>query len=197
METPICVADARTLVDNIHDIKRWIYNGQLRLVVPSCSMYSLFIEEISLPKGRLASEVVAELYQKSQETKPAPKEISRPKSFGKPAKIDYPPFDINPFLARLFLSGLKHWKGEDAASEQRIFFQEKENHEAVSFPQANEQYTPWKDIENEEEEKPQVVEDRPTTWAEALRRKQNIANGIVNISSAAKGNISRLMLGAR
>ena len=37
METAICVIDAKTLVDHIQDVKRWIYNGQLRLVVPLSS----------------------------------------------------------------------------------------------------------------------------------------------------------------
>lgn len=37
METPICIADAKTLVEHIHAIKSWIYNGQLRLVVPTGS----------------------------------------------------------------------------------------------------------------------------------------------------------------
>lgn len=37
METPICVIDAKTLVDRIQDVKRWIYNGQLHLVVPLSS----------------------------------------------------------------------------------------------------------------------------------------------------------------
>lgn len=192
METPICVADAKTLVDYIHDIKRWIYNGQLRLVVPACSRCNQPSEDVSLAKEHLAAEQVEQIYQKSKETKSAPKESIRPKPFGKPAKIEYPPFDINPFLAKNFLARLKTWKEEDAASEQRAFFEEKENHGAVSFQQTSEQYTPWKDLETEEE-KPQVVEDRPTTWAEALRRKQNLANGIVENPHAPKGITSQLV----
>ncbi len=187
METPICVADAKTLVDNIHDIKRWIYNGQLRLVVPSCSKYNRLSGDASLAEEYLVAEQVEQIYQKPKETKPAPKEATRPKPFGKPAKIEYPPFDINPLLAKNFLMRLNTWKEEDVISEQRLFFQEKENHGAVSFQQTSEQYTPWKDLEIEEE-KPQVVEDRPTTWAEALRRKQNLANGIVENSQGRKGD---------
>lgn len=34
MEKITCVIDATTLVEHIHEIKSWIYNGQLRLVVP-------------------------------------------------------------------------------------------------------------------------------------------------------------------
>ena len=38
-----------------------------------------------------------------------------------------------------------------------------------------------------EEETPEPVMDRPTTWAEALRRKQNLANGISDASDSPKG----------
>ena len=79
-------------------------------------------------------------------------------------------------MAREYLGRLKNRKEKDADSDQRAFFQEKENHEAVRFQQANEQYTPWKDLDLEEE-KPEAVEGPPTSWAEALRRKQNLANG--------------------
>ncbi len=190
METPICVADARTLVENIHDIKRWIYNGQLRLVVPSCSRCNHLRRDVGPTEKYPVAEQVEQIYQKSKETKSVSKDTTRPKAFGKPAKIEYPPFDINPLLAKNFLARLKTWKEEDAASEQRIFFQEKENHGAVSLQQTSEQYTPWKDLEIEEE-KPQVVEVRPTTWAEALRRKQNLANGIGENPRAPKGNTPR------
>lgn len=139
-----------------------------------------------LTKEHPASEQVEQIYQKTKEIKPAPKEAARPKPFGKPAKIEHPPFDLNPLLAKNFLARLKTRKEEDAASEQRVFFEEKENHVAVVFQQSSEQYTPWKDLEIEEE-KPLVTEDRPTTWAEALRRKQNLANGIVENSQSLKG----------
>ena len=79
------------------------------------------------------------------------------------------------------------WKEEEPVSEQRDFFQEKENHGAVSFQQPGEQYTPWKDVEIEEET-PQVADDRPTTWAEALRRKQNLANGMNENVQEHKGD---------
>ena len=79
-------------------------------------------------------------------------------------------------MAREYLGRLKNRK-EDADSEQRLFFQDKENHEAVHFQQSNEQYTPWKDL-GVEEEKPEAVEGPPTSWAKALQRKQNLANGV-------------------
>lgn len=37
MDAPICVTDAVTLADHIHKIKAWVYNGHLRLVLPSSS----------------------------------------------------------------------------------------------------------------------------------------------------------------
>ena len=88
-------------------------------------------------------------------------------------------------MAREYLGRLKNKKEQDADSEQRTFLQEKENHEAVRFQEPNEQYTPWKDLDVEED-KPEVVEGPPTSWAEALRRKQNLANGISD-KSVSKG----------
>lgn len=64
----------------------------------------------------------------------------------------------------------------------------------MSLQQTSEHYTPWKDLEIEEE-KPQIVEVRPTSWAEALRRKQNLANGIVENPQAPKGNTTHLVPG--
>ena len=116
----------------------------------------------------------------------ATKETPRSKVSGKPPKKEYPAFDINPTLAKNFLLRLKTWKNKDAAAEQREFLQEKENHAAVSFQSSSEQYTPWKDVEMEEEPQ-QVVEDRPTTWADALRRKQSQANGIGGNFQTHKG----------
>lgn len=133
-----------------------------------------------------AFETVEQLYQKSIEVKPTPQEPSRPRSIGRPLRREYPAFDINPRVARAFLTRLKAWKEEDAVHEQRDFISEKENHGAVEFQGSNEQYTPWKDIEVEDEI-PEPVMDRPTTWAEALRRKQNLANGISDSSESPKG----------
>lgn len=83
---------------------------------------------------------------------------------------------MNPRVAREYLGRLKSRKDQDADSENRAFFQEKENHEAVHFQQPSEQYTPWKDLDLEEK-KPETVDGPPSSWAEALRRKQNLANG--------------------
>lgn len=166
MENPICVIDANTFVDHVQDIKKWIYRGQLRLVVPLCTI-----------------EQVEQLYLKSVEPKPTVQEAPRTRSSGKPPKKEYPAFDINPRVAREYIGRLKNRKEQDAESEQRVFFQEKENHDAVRFQGPNDDYTPWKDLDLEEE-KPESIEGPPTSWAEALRRKQNLANGISDKSAS-------------
>ena len=135
----------------------------------------------------IAVDQVEHIYEKTKETKStSPKEATRPRSSGKPSKKEYPTFDINPLLAKNFISRLMAWKEGDIGHESREFFDEKENHGAVSFQQHNEVYTPWKDVDVEEE-KPQVPEERPSTWAEALRRKQNLANGTAECAQAPKG----------
>ena len=91
-------------------------------------------------------------------------------------------------MTREYLARLRNRKEQDADSEQRLFFQEKENHDAVHFQQPNEQYTPWKDLDVDEE-KPEAMEGPPASWAEALRRKQNLANGISE-KSTPKGKLS-------
>ena len=88
-------------------------------------------------------------------------------------------------MAREYLGRLKNRKEQDPGSEQRVFFQETEHHEAVQFQQPNEHYTPWKDVEVEEE-KPAAVEGPPMSWAETLRKNQNPANG-TSEKSTSKG----------
>jgi len=56
----------------------------------------------------------------------------------------------------------------------------------VEFQRPSEQYTPWKDSDLEEEEVEPIM-GPPTSWAEALRRKTNLANGISEDSPAPKG----------
>lgn len=186
MEIPLCVIDAKTLVDHIQDIKHWIYGGHLRLVVPSSGGSSFLGFCSALLNGSIAIENVEQHYQKAIEPKPTAQDGPRPRSSGKPARREYPAFDINPRVAREYLARLKAWKEGEATSEQRDFFHEKENHGAVEFQQLAEQYTPWKDLDVEEE-KPESVEGPPTTWAEALRRKQNLANGISGQPQVPKG----------
>ena len=121
-------------------------------------------------------ENVDQLYQKSIEPKPILKEASKPKATWKPAKKEYPVFDTNPKIARAFLARLQAGKDYETGHLGRPIYEEEESHGAVHFSQTSEQYTPWKNVE-EVEEKVEVPEDRPESWADKLRRKQNMANG--------------------
>ena len=107
-------------------------------------------------------------------------------------KKDYPTFDINPRLAKDFLTRIEICKASDepASAEQRDFYREKENHDSLDFQRPSEQYTPWKDCEIEEEEV-EPSSGGPTSWAEALRRKANLANGTLGDSQAPKGHYLR------
>jgi len=121
------------------------------------------------------------------EIKPTAPEPARPRSFGRPPKKEYPAFDINPRMARDFLTRLKTWKeSDDSTSVQREFYRRKENHDVVDFQGPSEQYAQWKDSDLEEEEVQPVVAP-PTSWAEALRRKTNLANGISEEFQVPKG----------
>ena len=106
------------------------------------------------------------IYQKSIELKPEPKESARPKTSGRPAKV-HPAFDINPRVAREFLD---RCKVQDSKS-------------GVEFQQETEQYTPWKNLQEQEEE--QKAPDAKTAgYAAALLKKLNIKEAPVQ---AAKG----------
>lgn len=39
MNNLTCVVDATTLVDNIHELKRWVHEGTIRLAIPVCSTF--------------------------------------------------------------------------------------------------------------------------------------------------------------
>ena len=184
METPICVTDAQTFVDHVHDIKGWIYSGQLRLITSSSRKLTSPIDaSFRETYRRPVPENVDLLYQKSIEPKPVPKEAPKPKAVGKPAKKEYPAFDANPRIAKAFFARLQAGKGYETGHLGRPIYEEEESHGAVHFAQANEQYTPWKDVEDVEE-KSAVPENHQETWADKLRRKQNAANGIGEKKSA-------------
>ena len=178
METPICVTDAQTLTEHIHEIKNWIYNGHLRLIVPSSCRFSVIPDPfLSILIRCTVAEGVEQLYQKSIEPKPTLKDAPKPKATGKPAKKEYPVFDTNPKIARAYVARLQAGKDYETGPLGRPIYENEERHGAVHFAQPNEQYTPWKDVE-EVEEKAEIHDDRPESWADKLRRKQNMANGI-------------------
>ena len=124
---------------------------------------------------RAVPENVDQLYLKSTEPKPTVKDAPKPKATGKPTKKEYPTFDTNPKIARAFLTRLQAGKDYETGPLGRPIYEVEENHGAVHFSKSTEQYTPWKDVE-EVEEKVEIPEDRPESWADKLRRKQNMAN---------------------
>ena len=185
MEIPICVTDAHTFTDHIHEIKSWIYRDQVRLIVPSSckSLISSLYTSHSLTT-RTVPENVEVLYQKSLEPKTASKEAPKSKVLGKPTKKEYPTFDANPKVAKAFLARLQAGKDYETGAHGRPIYEDEEKHAAVHFASASEQYSAWKDVEDYEE-KPDVPAGAES-WADKLRRKQAVANG--NTENKTKGS---------
>lgn len=133
---------------------------------------------------------VTQLYQKSVESKPAAQEGSRARSLGRTRK-EYPAFDINPKLAKECFDRIRARKGEENGAMKRPPCEEEERLEAISFQGDAEEYSPWKDIPVEEE-KEKAAEDRPLSWAELARKKQNQGNGAVEKGQGPKGMYSSM-----
>lgn len=153
-QVPTCVVDAITLTDHIHGIKKLIYGGQVRLTVPLSSTSSLsFTSRLYRLTSDIAIESVEKIYQKSIEPKPEPKEAARPKPSGRTVKV-HPTFDINPRVVREFLDRCKN---EDSKF-------------SVEFQQEAEQYTPWKNLQEQEEEQ-KAPDAKPVDYAAALLKK--------------------------
>ncbi|KAL8781426.1 MAG: hypothetical protein Q9213_006011 [Squamulea squamosa] len=143
MDQLICVVDADTLVENIQLIKNLLQQGHIRLVVPQCTSANLEHKYTTL-KEEVNKKPLRQV------------EPQRPRSGGKPTRIEHPAFDINPLVAGEFLARLR------SDDEQTI----------LEFQKDSEQYSPWKIMEREEESR-STVENRPTTFAQAVQ-KQNI-----------------------
>ena len=152
-QIPTCVVDAITLTDHIHGIKKLIYDGQVRLTVPLSSISLSSTNTLHSLTSYIAIESVEKIYQKSIEPKPEPKEAVRPKPSGRPVKV-HPTFDINPRVVREFLDRCKI---EDSKLN-------------VEFQQEAEQYTPWKDLQEQEEEQ-KDPDAKPVDYAAALLKK--------------------------
>ncbi|CAO1596242.1 hypothetical protein XANCAGTX0491_000095 [Xanthoria calcicola] len=142
MDQLICVVDATTLVENIHQIKTLVHQGQIRLVVPQCTATAL-------------ERMYANLKEEANKKPPRQVEPQRPRASGKPAKSEHPVFDLNPLVAGEFLARLQ---SDDKST--------------VEFQKDSEQYSPWKIMELEEENRA-ATENRPATFAQAVQ-KQNI-----------------------
>ncbi|KAL8733950.1 MAG: hypothetical protein Q9181_003363 [Wetmoreana brouardii] len=155
MDHLICVIDAATLVENIQQIKQYIYQGRVRLVVPQCTSASI--------------EPVYEKLKEEANKKPLRQlEPQRPRSGGRPTRIEHPAFDINPLVAGEFLVRLRSDDGQSG----------------VEFQKDGEQYSPWKILELEEESR-SATENKPTTFAQAVQ-KQNIEK-LLSSTGAANG----------
>ena len=157
LQVQTCVVDVETLIEHIHGIKKLVYDGRIRVLVPLTSTYRSFLHLYCAgANSYLAVESAEKIYKKSIEPKPEPKEAVRPKSSGRPNKV-YPTFDINPHVAREFIDRCK-------AEESKL---------GVEFQKEAEEYTPWKNLK-EQEEKQKASEAKPAGYAAALLAKLNI-----------------------
>lgn len=135
---------------------------------------------------RIAREEVSRLHEKSIEQKQTAQEQSRPKSSGKTARKEQPAFDINPKIANEYLARIEAGKEGKAVIKERPLYVAEESQDAVLFQNPSEVYTPWKDVPLVEEKK-ELPEDRPATWADAARKKSNLPNGASGNPSNPKG----------
>ena len=133
----------------------------------------------------IASDTVAQLYNKSIEPKPTTQEPSRPKSASKSARKVNPAFDINPAIAKEFLVRLRKGKEEEQDNKEKALCCEDERWANIQFQTPNEEYTPWKDVPAEEP-KPEISDDRPLSWAELAKKKLQ-ANGDSEKGNSLKG----------
>ncbi|KAL8664093.1 MAG: hypothetical protein Q9168_007977 [Polycauliona sp. 1 TL-2023] len=154
MDQLICIIDATTLVENIQEIKRLVLQDQIRLVVPLCTATAL-------------ERKYANFKEEANKKPPRQVEPQRPRPSGKQAKVEPPAFDLNPFVAGEFLARLR-------SREQST----------VEFQKDNEEYSPWKLMESEEEIR-NTAENRPATFAQAVQ-KQNIER-LLNSNGAGNG----------
>ncbi|KAL8703833.1 MAG: hypothetical protein Q9201_002982 [Fulgogasparrea decipioides] len=141
MDRLICVIDAATLVESIQQIKQYIYQDRVRLVVPQCTSASI--------------EPVYEKLKEEANKKPLRQpEPQRPRSGGRSTRTEHPAFDINPLVAGEFLARLRSDVGQSG----------------VEFQKDGEQYSPWKILELEEESR-SATESKPTTFAQAVQKQ--------------------------
>lgn len=94
---------------------------------------------------------------------------SERRSAGKPARREQPAYDNNP---KVTLEFLERFQAQSPG--------------AVLFQQSGEEYSPWKEVEIPPERK-DFKEERPATFAQAARYKQNVANGMLEVPGTIKG----------
>ncbi len=171
MEPLSCVTDAATLVENIYEIKSWVYNGQVQLVVPLSSMShpasSAVWIFLTIVPAYEHLEKLSQDYKEQILKRPDPQ---RQRSSSKPARKEFPAFDINIRVAEEFLARLK--------------LEETKHH--VTFQQPSEEYSPWKGVEAHVEKK-DSKEHGPTTWAQAALTSLHNKTNSFNMGDTPKG----------
>lgn len=177
MDITTCVIDASALVEHIHEIKSWFQHGRLRLVVPICSMYIQPFIKFGRVDPILAVENITKLWHK--QTAEPQLEDRAPRRNGRPSR-ERPAFDINPRVTLEFLNRIQLEQSDGPV-----------HHDGLEFQQPGEEYSPWKGIEL-----PPVrndwKEERPATFAQAVRHQINIPNGVSGTPGPAKGQKSLL-----
>ncbi|KAI4146263.1 MAG: hypothetical protein L6R39_003518 [Caloplaca ligustica] len=162
-DNPICVVDATTLVEHIHEIKRYVYQGRVCLLVPQRTSTTL-----EQKYAKLTEEANKKPAKQTESQRP--RSIGKPGRFEKPAKTEPPAMDINPLVAGEFLSRCRCDEGG----------------KGVEFQKDSEQYSPWRLLELEEESK-NTNENKPTSFAQAARKasmeKFATNSGVANSSA--------------
>lgn len=171
MEPPTCVVDASTLVEHIQEIKRWTQQGRLCLVVPLCSMTIGSQMMFCSTDLILALDNVKQICDKEIKTRGQQLHaLQLQKSTGKPARREQPTYDNNPRVTLEFLNRLRA-----------------ENGDGMVFQCQGEEYSPWQRAQTPPPR--QVQDERPATFAEAVRHKLNATNGTSGAPGATKGTI--------
>ena len=170
MEPPTCVVDASTLVEHIQEIKRWTQQGRLCLVVPLSSKPIQSQTMFCFAKLTLAVDNVRKICDKEVKLREQQLYALQPqKSNGKPDRREQPLYDNNPRVTLEFLCRLRP-----------------ENGDGLVFQRQGEEYSPWQ--RHQTPPPRQVQEERPATFAEAVRHKLNATNGTSGAPGATKGN---------
>ena len=165
MDPSTYVVDTVTLIERIHEIKQWVYDGSVSLLIPrSSKLYAQASSSRSLTYVK-ALEEVQKAAEVSLVPKDAPKDASKEatakRHSGKPNRREEKPlFNINPRVAREFL---KRAQDGDVTGMQ--------------FQSAEEEFSQWKEEEEKEAAKAESPVAPPTSFAEALLRKLNLKDG--------------------
>ena len=160
MESTTYIVDAPTLIEKIHDIKQWVYQGSASLLIPRAGKTECG------PRGlhadlRPALDQIDKDAETSLIPKETPKEPASKRTSGRAARrSEHPLFDLNPRTAKEFLK---------RAQEKGI--------ENVMFQMPGEEFSQWKEEEQKAAVKVESPTAPPSSFAEALLRKLNFKDG--------------------